>query len=164
MVGIMSGLTLEDTYSVMEVIMGVMVGGHHGGHIGVHDGFHHGGHHGGGHAAVHVEKGHHGHHGHHHYDDHYEPPHYNYGYNVYGGTPYEARFDQSMARMETNDDQNLNLRFDKSETRTEGLTTGGYSVDLPDGRTQVSFSTFVIVIFFLRIFTVKKSEAPLLRW
>ena len=27
MVGIMSGLTLEDTYSVMEVIMGVMVGG-----------------------------------------------------------------------------------------------------------------------------------------
>ena len=139
-------------------------GGHHGGHIGVHDGFHHGGHHGGGHAAVRVEKGHHGHHGHHHYDDHYEPPHYNYGYNVYGGTPYEARFDQSMARMETNDDQNLNLRFDKSETRTEGLTTGGYSVDLPDGRTQVSFSTFVIVIFFLRIFTVKKSEAPLLRW
>jgi len=93
-------------------------GGHHGGHIGGHDGFHHGGHHGGGHTAVHVEGGHHGHHGHHHYDDHYEPPHYSYGYNVYGGTPYEAR-------------------FDKSETRSEGLTTGGYSVDLPDGRTQV---------------------------
>ena len=33
-------------------------------------------------------------------------------------------------------------RFDKSETRTEGLTTGGYSVDLPDGRTQVSLSLF----------------------
>ena len=111
-------------------------GGHHGGHIGGHDGFHHGGHHGGGHTAVHVEGGHHGHHGHHHYDDHYEPPHYSYGYNVYGGTPYEARFDK--LELENNDD-NPNLRFDKSETRSEGLTTGGYSVDLPDGRTQVPF-------------------------
>ena len=114
-------------------------GGHHGGHIGGHDGFHHGGHHGGGHTAVHVEGGHHGHHGHHehhHYDDHYEPPHYSYGYNVYGGTPYEARFDKLELE---NDDDNPNHRFDKSETRTEGLTTGGYSVDLPDGRTQVPF-------------------------
>merc|ERR1711936_234813 len=99
-------------------------GGHHGGYNGVHDGFYHGGHHGGEHTAVHVEKGHHGHHGHHGYHghhrhvNHYESPHYSYGYNVYGGTPYEAR-------------------FDKSETRTADLTTGGYSVDLPDGRTQV---------------------------
>merc|ERR1711936_1342352 len=106
-------------------------GDHHGGHqVGPDFGGHilvHGGHHGGEHTAVHVEKGHHGHHGHHGYHghhghhryvNHYESPHYSYGYNVYGGTPYEAR-------------------FDKSETRTADLTTGGYSVDLPDGRTQV---------------------------
>ena len=52
------------------------------------------------------------------YYDHYEPAHYHYGYQVYSDDPYEAR-------------------FDKSETREGDLTTGGYSVDLPDGRTQV---------------------------
>ena len=59
-----------------------------------------------------------------HYGDHqllhdnYAPPNYSYGYSLYGDSPYEAR-------------------MDKTETRTGHLTTGGYSVDLPDGRTQV---------------------------
>ena len=42
-------------------------------------------------------------------------------------------------------------RFDKSETRTEGLTTGGYSVDLPDGRTQVSLSLFWSLKVFINL-------------
>ena len=45
----------------------------------------------------------------------------------------------------------LNLRFDKSESRSEGLTTGGYSVDLPDGRTQVSFFSYIFLLPFLII-------------
>ena len=60
----------------------------------------------------------------HDYDDDgygYYPPHYTYGYTMDGSDPYGGP----------------GPRMDKSETRHGGSTEGGYSVDLPDGRTQI---------------------------
>ena len=51
----------------------------------------------------------------------YYSKHYSYGYNVHGYDPYGGP----------------GPRFDKSETSMGGMTEGGYSVDLPDGRTQI---------------------------
>ena len=59
------------------------------------------------------------------YDDDYSygyyPPHYTYGYSVHGSDPYGGP----------------GPRIDKSETQHGGSTEGGYSVDLPDGRTMI---------------------------
>ena len=59
----------------------------------------------------------------HDYDDGYGyyHPHYAYGYSVHGYDPYGGP----------------GPRIDKSETQQGGFTEGGYSVDLPDGRTQI---------------------------
>ena len=53
----------------------------------------------------------------HQYDGH-QPHHYSYGYSVHGPRLSDPR-------------------YDKTETRIGGMTEGGYSVDLPDGRTQI---------------------------
>ena len=53
------------------------------------------------------------------YDHH--PYHYSYGYSVYGPGLYGG----------------AGPRFDKTESRIGGVTEGGYTVDLPDGRTQI---------------------------
>ena len=57
------------------------------------------------------------------HDDEYGnyPPHYAYGYSVHGNDPYGGP----------------GPRYDKSETMAGMTTEGGYSVDLPDGRTQI---------------------------
>ena len=66
-----------------------------------------------------------GYHDGHGYEDYpsygYYPPHYAYGYSVHGYDPYGGP----------------GPRYDKSETRDGATTEGGYSVDLPDGRTQI---------------------------
>ena len=103
-------------------------GGHHGEHLGhqeEHQEIHLGGHleHHVGHKEGQQEQ----------YDVHYGDPHhhipmYSYGYHTYGGSPYEARMDQT-------------------ETRTGDTTSGRYSVDLPDGRTQVNSSTCQYCLF-----------------
>ena len=60
---------------------------------------------------------HHGHgHGH---QEGYGHAHYSYGYSVHGYDPYGGP----------------GPRYSKSETRSAEHTEGGYSVDLPDGRT-----------------------------